>query len=439
MFMLGVTHGPEQLLHGVYAKHAGLPLTSLAAALVATRLFDAITYPLVGYLSDLTARRTGSRKHWLVAGTLTIVIALWFLYRPPEHPTIAYFTIWFMAGYLGWKMTEIPYTAWSFALSADFAQRARVMAWRAAGWYIGVLSFYLMPYLAKALGVTEGTDINFQVLGLLAIFIAVLGPLLNLFTVMRVPDGDPAVIAARAAVPRQNLREAAASVLGNAPLLRLLGAILPMTLGYYMMVGSMYLFIDVYLGLGQQLAAVAAVAFLLTVATVPIWNLLCQRFERHRVLAIAFAGAAAAFAGISLVPPGVASLPVFAVLYVLAVSLVSAYYVAAFAMIGDISDFGRLETGQDHSGIYSALFYFVWRSVGGLVSGLGLAVIGWFGFDATTKAQTDLGIVGIKLVSTGFPALGFAIAAIVLWGFPLTRERHEQIRAELEARAARGR
>src|SRR5437016_2555873 len=103
MAVLGLMHGPEQLLHGIYAKHAGLPLTSLAVALVLTRLFDALTYPLVGYLSDRTAKRTGSRKSWLVAGTIAIVIALWFLYRPPEHVTIVYFTGWFMAGYLGWK------------------------------------------------------------------------------------------------------------------------------------------------------------------------------------------------------------------------------------------------------------------------------------------------------------------------------------------------
>src|SRR5439155_15833656 len=75
--MVGFMHAPETIVQGIYAKYAGLTLSALAGALILTRLFDAIPYPLIGYLSDLTARRTGTRKPWLVAGTIVTVVSLW--------------------------------------------------------------------------------------------------------------------------------------------------------------------------------------------------------------------------------------------------------------------------------------------------------------------------------------------------------------------------
>ena len=59
--LVGFMHGPEQQIQGIYAKYAGLALAALAMATLLTRAFDAVTYPLIGYLSDLTYARTGTR------------------------------------------------------------------------------------------------------------------------------------------------------------------------------------------------------------------------------------------------------------------------------------------------------------------------------------------------------------------------------------------
>ena len=44
--------GPMAILQGIYAKYFGLSLTTIAAVLLIGRLFDAITDPIIGYLSD---------------------------------------------------------------------------------------------------------------------------------------------------------------------------------------------------------------------------------------------------------------------------------------------------------------------------------------------------------------------------------------------------
>src|SRR3546814_7949789 len=62
-------HGPEGQIQAIYAKHAGLSLTALAVAMLITRMFDAVTYPLIGYLSDRSYVRSGTRRNWTIAGT----------------------------------------------------------------------------------------------------------------------------------------------------------------------------------------------------------------------------------------------------------------------------------------------------------------------------------------------------------------------------------
>ena len=78
--VLGITHGPEGQIQAIYAKHAGIALTAIALAVLLTKLFDAITYPLIGYWSDRTYARSGSRKSWVIAGTIASALGVWFLW-----------------------------------------------------------------------------------------------------------------------------------------------------------------------------------------------------------------------------------------------------------------------------------------------------------------------------------------------------------------------
>ena len=110
--------------------------------------------------------------------------------------------------------------------------------------------------------------------------------------------------------------------------------------------------------------------------------------------------------------------------------------VIVFTMSADIVDYGRLHTGEDHAGLYGALFIFLQKSLQGVSSAIGLALVGWFGFDATAKVQTAEGILGLKMISNVVPALGVIGAAVMIWNYPLTRARAEEIHAQLKARDA---
>src|SRR3546814_1501961 len=66
-----------------------------------TRMFDAVTYPLIGYLSDRSYVRSGTRRNWTIAGTLLSMLGTWFLLRPPQNVSVLYFGIWTAVLYVG--------------------------------------------------------------------------------------------------------------------------------------------------------------------------------------------------------------------------------------------------------------------------------------------------------------------------------------------------
>lgn len=432
--VLGIMHGPEGLISGVYAEHAGISLGALAVALLLTKMFDAVTYPLIGYLSDRTYARTGTRRGWLIVGCAISVLGVWLLLRPPAEANVVYFGIWMAVTYLGWKVMEIPIQAWSYGLSADYGQRARVQGWRGMAQVLGQLLFFMIPFLALQIGVSDTTEVDFRSLGVGAVICAIALPLATALFIARVPSrsvdraaGPPAL------APRHRMRELWNAVRRNPPLLRLLAAFLPVNLLTGMSSGLAYLYMDVYLGVGAELPAILGIALLTSIIGIPIWTALSSRFERHRVWAFALVLGGLACGAFVFVSPGPGAALACFILFPLE-TLVITGSVVVYTMSADIVDYGRLHTGQDHGGLYGSMFAFLQKSLIGVASALGLGLIAVFGFDATADVQTTQAAIGITFAFAVLPALGLFGAAAIIWRYPLDKRRVAEIQAALAER-----
>lgn len=426
--MLGIMHGPEGLAQSVYAKHVGLPLTALATAVLLTKMFDAVTYPLIGQLSDRSYSRSGTRKGWVIAGSILSVLGVWNLLRPPQGVDVFYFGLWMSVTYLGWKLMEIPLQAWSYGLSEDYTQRTRVQGWRVLAALVGTLLFFVVPYLAVSLGYSDSPELDFRSLGFSAVICAIALPLATLIAVARVPNGSAAP--PPEASKRPSLGWTFGAIRKNGPLQRLLLAFLPFSLLTGVMNGVTYLYLDSYLGLAKQFPAIMLLATLASVVGIPFWSALATRFERHRVWVMSLVAGGVACGAFALIRPGPMALPLVFGLIPLALFTVGGAVIAV-AMSADIVDYGRLVTGDDHSGLYGSILAFLSKSVGGVAAALGLAIVGACGFDASAASQSLGGIVGIKLTFGVLPALGMLGAAAVIWNYPLTRARMVDIQAQL--------
>ena len=140
--------GPIAITQGIYAKYFGLSLTAIAVVLLVSRIFDAITDPLIGYWSDRYYAKTGNRKPFVVAGALLFVLSSCFLYAPyTKVVSPVYFCICFLAFYFSYTLFSIPHMAWGNELASNSVEKNTIFGLRAIADKVGKTVFYAVPLL----------------------------------------------------------------------------------------------------------------------------------------------------------------------------------------------------------------------------------------------------------------------------------------------------
>jgi GPH family glycoside/pentoside/hexuronide:cation symporter len=104
-------------------------------------MFDAITDPLMGYISDNTCSRFGRRMSYILPGALLLAAGLCGMWFAPAHLTTAQFYAYLIAMQvvytLGFTMVTVPYQALIPDLTSDYTIRNTLVSWMQAGTYLG--------------------------------------------------------------------------------------------------------------------------------------------------------------------------------------------------------------------------------------------------------------------------------------------------------------
>ena len=139
------------LLPNHYAREYGMPLATVGAVLLAARLLDAATDPLLGRWSDHLFQR--STRAVLAAGAVSAVV-LWLglagLFFPSVQGVPA-LTAWALCllvlTSLAYSQMGIAHQAWGARLGGDEVHRSRIVAWREGAALVGVVLASLVPAL----------------------------------------------------------------------------------------------------------------------------------------------------------------------------------------------------------------------------------------------------------------------------------------------------
>ena len=162
-----------------YAGTHGLALAAIGTVFIVVRVFDAVSDPMAGILSDRITTRWGRRRPWLVAGTPLVMLAAWMLFVPPKDATLGSFTLWLFLLTLGWTVMLTPYFAWGAELTGDYAERSTVSIWRETAGLIGTI----LAAVLYSLGETAAEGMR------LVAFLIVAGlPLAVAFCLAAVPE-----------------------------------------------------------------------------------------------------------------------------------------------------------------------------------------------------------------------------------------------------------
>lgn len=408
------------LLPSFYAENLGLGLAAVGGVLLAARLFDMATDPLIGWLSDHWRTRYGRRRPWLVLGTPLLMLAAWQVMAPPDAPGLGYLLIWMLVLSLATTMLLMPHQAWAAELSPDYHERSRINGYREAATVIGTLAALVLPVL-------WGGDQRQQLL-ILALFIIALMPVLVALAVTRTPDR---IVSEGMRLPP---REAWRALAANAPFRQLVVSYLlngianglPATL--FVLYVTNVLALDYEKGVGPLLL----LYFFAAIAAVPLWIWLSKNLGKLKAWLLSMGLASIGFAPAAFLGEG--DVILFGIICVVTGIALGGEQILPPAIQADVVDYDTLKSGRRRAGLYFALWGMVTKLALAVSAGLAFPLLEVAGFN---KDSGD-GLFALALLYGALP-IAFKLAAIALLrGFPIDARRQAEIRQAIEQREARG-
>lgn len=415
------------ILPGIYAEYFGLSLTAIAGVILFIRLFDGFIDTTIGYLSDWHRSNGGSRKSWVVVGSLGTIAACYFLFQPPQPATTSYFLVCLMAYFLAFTISEIPHLTWGSELTLDYHQRAQIFGVRYMSSRLGIISFYALPLLPFYSSTAYTPEILKD-----AVLIGAVMTLVGLVWMWLAAPKGLAVPTVRA----DNWRLVRDSLIGNKPLLTYFVAYGCMGLAGGMWYGLVYFYIDSYLGLGEKVAVMFLLATVIAAVSTPWWLKLIRRTSKSTVWAIGVALFLVQMIGMLLLGPGVSWWLVF-LLVILTNLFFTCNDVAAVSILGDIVDYGKLKFHKDRGATYFGFKILVFKVGLGIGGAIALGTAGAFGFEPASADHTAMSVLGLKLGFAGVPMLFALVGMVFILRTPIGPRRHRVIQRRIESRLVR--
>ena len=437
--------GAVSIIQGIYAKHFGLSLTTIGSILLVARLFDAVTDPAIGYLSDRYYDRNGSRKGFVISGAILFIICSYFLFAPngmsnvspPSPVSSVYFLVWFMFFYLAWTIFEIPHLALGSELS-NCAQDKNVMfSVRAIGWSLGTMLFYAVPLL-PIFETHEFTPLSL----VYSVFFA--GALMfpTLYFGMKVlPDRTDSNFIGNTnklkRVAKIQVSTVLSQLMENKPFVLIMNAYMFVGTGVGMTLALLFIFADSYLDLGARLPVIYMLVMGLSIFSIGFWYKLADLFGGKVCWSSGVSMALTGILGISLLSPEHTGWLALLLLQTLITCGWMAMDVSVPSLVSNAVDYASLKCRGGYSATYFSVYTLLKKVSLALGGAIGLIIAGNYGFDATSISHTKSETYGLHLAISYLPAIMIFISLIFIVMIPLNTRRNKIIQRRLEANRSR--
>ncbi len=251
-----------------YAVDLGLGLGLVGLVFTFGRVFDVITDPLVGHLSDQTRHRAGARLPWMVLGLPGFLIAVWLLLSPPAHIGLTYLVIVSAAFFLFYTIVDVPYSSIGLEISPHIHERSYLAGSKAAFQVVGAIIASVVPILFAS-------QMNRSLLALAVVILSL--SLLSILMFLRfVPRSKSGLIP-----PRIGLIEAARTTLRHRAYRQLIWVFFIVQSANALTAGLIVLFTTHVIGRPDLIGLFFLVLFASTALFLPLWIWLSKRRSKR--------------------------------------------------------------------------------------------------------------------------------------------------------------
>ncbi len=436
-----------------YTNYTGLDAMWAGVALLVGKAFDAVSDPVMGYVSDRTRSRWGRRRPWFLLGSLPLAISMigMFSARPEWSQTqlFAWLLITNILYWVGCTMVEVPHAAYGSEMTSTHRERISLMGWRQGfatlGLLLGGVLMFTMLEHAVDVATAEATarglrgeavaeiariargEAHGRISNWLAVYIVAVTVISFFGTRERSGVHPP---------PRDTLFGDFADALRNRPFLVYTAAFIVGQIADGLTATLALYTIEEWWGLGDPHPKFILLGYMAMAAlSIPVWMRVAVHFEKGRMLAVGtFMGAIGLCA--MLFVPQIGLWWAYASFYFAGVGL-GVRTVMAMAIVPDIIDDDEVRTHTRKDGAYFGMLSLLRKLARSLAIGLSGIGLAFFGYVSGAVQQDADAQRGILIMFCAIPIVFSTGAAILFLRFPITRARHEETLAELERRRER--
>ncbi|MEW5758493.1 MAG: MFS transporter [Candidatus Omnitrophota bacterium] len=435
----------------VFNLYLGVQPWLVGLALTIIRVYDAIVDPLVGWLSDNLRSKYGRRRPFiLIAGIASgLLLPILFLVSPS----------WSEMKFLGvtvvfWYMLlsnlvyipiisafTVPYYSLSAEMSPCYEERTSIMSYRSIAQKISELgNFYALRFTNLAWFLLPQTGQKNTLLGM-QVYTAILGIVMAIFAIIiffRVKERYYEKIVVKI-TKKISIWSGLGETLRCKPFRQMMVMGGAFTLGTSM-VGSLGYYTTVfYVSSGNKIMGDnwqfwMGLAFMIGgVLGVPFLAALSHRIGKREAAVTACAIGICGYGGSwFLYTPAIQWLQTISsgLMGMAAASL----WMLHSSIGADIVDYDELNTGIRREGSFTSCASYILKlgnSFGYYISGL---ILTWSGFTWSRQIQLPETIFWIRATLASLPVVGLIVAIIFVLRVPLTRQKSEEIRRQLEGR-----
>ncbi|GGI69114.1 sugar transporter [Shewanella hanedai] len=427
------------------------------------RLTDALTDPLMGYISDHSKTKWGRRRPYIFFGAIAAGIVFALLWQVPRDQSESFYFWFFLIGsvvfYLAYTVFATPWVALGYELTPDYHERTSLMAvqnfmgqiaWLTAPWFLWFMQSDLLFD-----DMIEGAGWLAIIIGAFTICVGILPAIflkepLSKSAVDKQINSDDNEVASAPKVKKEEFPvgigdffKGFLATIKFKPFLRLCAATFLVFNGF-MMVSSFQTYVIIYYVFGgdQALGAEYAgwsgtVSAISTFCVIFIVTKLSASLGKRRafytVTGISMLGYALKWVCYNPDYPLLLLLPPVLIAFGL-----GGLFTLMGSMVADVCDFDELKTHERREGMFGSIYWWVVKLGMAVALAAGGILLNVTGFDvALGGEQTADTIFLMRLFDVVIPIVTSAIAIWMLKGYPITEEKAHEVRQELEARKQR--
>ena len=437
-----------------YSNIFGLSLAHAGTLVLVTKLYDAVSDPVMGLIADRTNTRWGKYRPYLLWIAIPFAVAGVLAFFTPQTDNYTFKHVYAYVTYIlmmtVYTAINVPYGAMLGVMTDDSREKSVFSSFRMffafIGSFIAMGSFEpLLKLRQSILGtlpaewtLADSTPADWTIaVSVIGIVCAVLFILSFMMTRERVTEAEMAKEPVKEnsnETAKTSVAEDLKALVANGPWWMLLGGGIAILLFNCVRGGAAaYYFADV---LGTN--AIFTLALFLTVGeisqlvgvvvTVPVSEKIGKKATFLLVL-VAVTVLSIIVAFLPETPAGMWALLVSQILICIAIGINSPLL---WSMFADVADYSELKNGRASTGLIFSSSSMAQKFGAAFGSAIVLWVLMAFGYDnAKGAVQTPEALATIKALISWIPAIGSAAGIAIMLGYPLTDKKMSEIRQEL--------